>query len=163
MELGLKSTSSVEVSLQLYLAPRLCHDLFLCYPLSDRILSSLAGTIDAFVAGAGTGGTLSGVSAYLKQQTLRSGSNKNTNSNGVHVVVADPQGSGLYNRSKFGVMFSETESEGKRRRHQVDSIVEGIGIQRQTRNLDVGWRCVDDAEKVTDDEAVRMGRWLILK
>ncbi len=81
----------------------------------------------------------------------------------VQVVLADPQGSGLYNKVKYGVMYSPTEAEGKRRRHQVDSVVEGIGINRVTRNLQMGLQCIDDAERVSDDEAARMGRYLILK
>jgi len=35
------------------------------------------------------------------------------------VVLADPEGSGLYNKIKFGVMFDKKESEGTKRRHQV--------------------------------------------
>lgn len=78
----------------------------------------------------------------------------------VKVVVADPQGSGLYNRVNSGVMYSSTEAEGTRRRHQVDSVVEGIGMNRLTRNLERGLEHLDGAEKVTDDEAVRMSRHL---
>lgn len=37
----------------------------------------------------------------------------------VQVVLADPEGSGLYNKIKFGVMFDAKESEGTKRRHQV--------------------------------------------
>lgn len=46
------------------------------------------------------------------------------NSN-IKVVLADPTGSGLFNKIKYGVMFSREESEGTRRRHQVDTVVEG--------------------------------------
>lgn len=81
----------------------------------------------------------------------------------VHVVLADPHGSGLYNRVRYGVMYAPTEAEGKRRRHQVDSVVEGIGINRLTNNFELGAKCVDDAERVTDEEAIRMSRWLVLK
>ena len=48
------------------------------------------GRIDAFVSGAGTGGTIAGISVYLKsvQPDLR-------------VVLADPEGSGLYNKVRL--------------------------------------------------------------
>ena len=108
--------------------------------------------VDAFVAGAGTGGTISGVARYLK---LEAGAQ------GVKVVLADPQGSGLFNKIKHGVMYSHTEREGTRRRQQVDSMVEGIGINRVTENLEAGRELIDDAVKVTDEQACRMARWLV--
>jgi len=77
------------------------------------------------------------------------------------VVLADPFGSGLYNSIKYGVMYSSTEKEGTRRRHQVDSLVEGIGMNRLTRNFEVGQDRIQEAVKVTDAMAVGMGRWLI--
>ncbi|KFH45486.1 Cysteine synthase-like protein [Hapsidospora chrysogenum ATCC 11550] len=112
------------------------------------------GRIDAFVAGAGTGGTISGVARYLREEAkLRD----------VKIVLADPQGSGLYNKIRHGVMYSPTEREGTRRRQQVDSIVEGIGINRVTENFEAGRDLVDDAVKVTDEQACRMARWLVEK
>ena len=57
-------------------------------------------------------------------------------------------------------MYNATEAEGTRRRHQVDTVVEGIGLNRLTRNLELGLPFIDAAERVTDDEAVRMSRWL---
>jgi cysteine synthase A len=79
------------------------------------------------------------------------------------VVLADPEGSGLYNKVKHGVMFSSTEKEGTRRRQQVDTIVEGIGINRLTENFEAGRELIDDAVKVTDVQAMRMARWLVEK
>jgi cysteine synthase A len=98
----------------------------------------------------GTGGTISGISEYLLARLPE-----------LLVVLADPQGSGLYNSIKFGVMYSSTEKEGTRRRHQVDSLVEGIGLNRLTRNFERGRALINDAVKVTDAMAVGMGRWLI--
>lgn len=43
------------------------------------------------------------------------------------IVLSDPEGSGLFNKVRFNVMFDPKESEGKKRRHQVDTVVEGIG------------------------------------
>ncbi|TPX39216.1 hypothetical protein SeMB42_g06411 [Synchytrium endobioticum] len=113
--------------------------------------------IHAFVMGAGTGGTIAGVSRYLKPRIPN-----------IKIVLADPQGSGLYHRVLHGVLYSATESEGTRKRHQVDTIVEGIGINRITMNwkqLEIGrgetMQYVDDAVRVSDQEAVDMSRYLM--
>jgi cysteine synthase A len=108
--------------------------------------------LDAFVAGAGTGGTISGVALYLKPRLPK-----------LKICLADPQGSGLFNRVKYGVMFDVKEKEGTRRRHQVDTIVEGIGINRVTANFEAGRELVDDAIRVTDEQALAMARWLVEK
>lgn len=79
------------------------------------------------------------------------------------VVLADPEGSGLFNKIKYGVMFSNTEREGTRRRQQVDTIVEGIGINRITENFEAGRDLIDDAVKVSDLQAMKMARWLVEK
>ena len=79
------------------------------------------------------------------------------------VVLADPEGSGLFNKIKYGVMFSSTEREGTRRRQQVDTIVEGIGINRITENFEAGRELIDDAVKVSDLQAMKMARWLVEK
>ncbi|KAJ8072334.1 Cysteine synthase 2 [Marasmius tenuissimus] len=108
------------------------------------------GRLDAFVSGAGTGGTIAGTGRFIKS--------KNED---VWVVLADPEGSGLYNKVKFGVMFDYKESEGKKRRHQVDTVVEGIGINRITNNIDLALPIINDAFRITDAEAVSMSRYLV--
>ncbi|CAJ2500201.1 Uu.00g030540.m01.CDS01 [Anthostomella pinea] len=119
------------------------------------------GRIDAFVAGAGTGGTIAGVARYLKDpNTKLKLSNKNADAN-LRIVLADPQGSGLYNKVRHGVMYAPTEREGTRRRQQVDSIVEGVGINRVTDNFEAGRDLIDDAVRVTDVQACSMARWLV--
>ena len=115
-----------------------------------EIFDQTNGDLDAFVAGAGTGGTISGVAMFLKLK-------KPT----VKIVLADPQGSGLFNKVKHGVMFHSQEREGTRRRQQVDTIIEGIGLTRSTANFEVGRDIIDDAVKVTDSQAIAMGRWLV--
>ncbi|GFF38663.1 cysteine synthase 2 [Aspergillus udagawae] len=117
-----------------------------------EIYAQCNGKLDAFVAGAGTGGTISGVALFLKPRIPN-----------LSVVLADPQGSGLYNRVRFGVMFDVKEREGTRRRRQVDTIVEGIGINRVTANFEAGKELVDDAVRVTDAQALAMARWLVEK
>ncbi|KAI5798981.1 tryptophan synthase beta subunit-like PLP-dependent enzyme [Geopyxis carbonaria] len=115
-----------------------------------EIWAQCGGRVDAFVAGAGTGGTISGVARFLKPRLP-----------GLRVVLADPPGSGLYNRVKYGVMFDVKEREGTRRRQQVDTVVEGIGINRVTANFEAGRALVDDAVRVSDAEALAMARYLV--
>ncbi|KAI9699176.1 MAG: hypothetical protein M1820_007255 [Bogoriella megaspora] len=118
-----------------------------------EIYTQTGGRLDAFVAGAGTGGTISGVARFLKPRV----------EGGMGVVLADPQGSGLRNKVKYGVMFDVREREGTRRRHQVDSIVEGVGLNRVTRNFEKGRGLIDDAVRVTDEQALAMAQWLVEK
>ncbi|KAK9454627.1 tryptophan synthase beta subunit-like PLP-dependent enzyme [Dipodascopsis uninucleata] len=115
-----------------------------------EIFEQTGGFLDAFITGSGTGGTISGISLYLKSILPN-----------LKVVLADPPGSGLYNKVKFGVMFDIKEREGTRRRHQVDTLVEGIGLNRLTKNFDAGYRLVDDAVKVTDEESLFMAKYLV--
>lgn len=91
------------------------------------------GRLDAFVASTGTGGTLAGVSRYLKSE--------NPN---VKIVLADPMGSALYSYVKDG---TPKMSKGP-------SITEGIGNSRVTANLEN--TRIDDAVQVTDQEMVSM-------
>ncbi|KAF4620948.1 hypothetical protein D9613_000323 [Agrocybe pediades] len=108
------------------------------------------GRVDAFVAGAGTGGTVAGTGHYLKSMN-----------EDIFVAIADPEGSGLYNKVKYGVMYDPKESEGTKRRHQVDTAVEGIGINRLTHNIELALPILDDAFRITDAEAVSMSRYLV--
>ena len=117
-----------------------------------EIYQQSRGQLDAFVSGAGTGGTISGVAMFLKSKLP-----------GIKIVLADPTGSGLYHKIKNGVMFHTMEKEGTRRRQQVDTIVEGIGLTRSTANLEAGQDLIDDAVKVTDAQAMAMARWLVEK
>ncbi|KAJ7028507.1 PALP-domain-containing protein [Mycena alexandri] len=106
--------------------------------------------VKAFVSGAGTGGTIAGVGRFLKSMEQD-----------IIICLADPQGSGLYNKVKHGVMFDQREKEGTKRRHQVDTVVEGIGINRLTQNIELALPLIDDAVRVTDTEAVAMARYLV--
>ncbi|KAK3811187.1 MAG: cysteine synthase [Benniella sp.] len=115
-----------------------------------EIYKQTKGRVDAIVMGAGTGGTLAGVAKYLKARLPS-----------LRTYLADPQGSGLFNKIKYNVMYSPTEKEGKRKRHQVDTVVEGVGINRLTRNFAMSDGFIDDAIKVTDQEAIDMARYLV--
>ncbi|KAL4108973.1 hypothetical protein PRIC1_000680 [Phytophthora ramorum] len=106
------------------------------------------GTVDAFVMAAGTGGTIAGTSAYLKEQKPD-----------VQVFLADPPGSSLYNKVRSNVCYAPQQAETKVRRHRYDTIAEGVGIDRLTENFLLAK--VDDAFKVTDQEIVEMSRFLL--
>ena len=92
--------------------------------------------IDAFVAGVGTGGTITGVGRFLRQQVP-----------GAQVVLADPAGSGLAH-------WVHTGTPG------IDGAyaIEGIGASRPSAIMDRG--VIDAAETVSDDESFAMTRRL---
>jgi cysteine synthase A len=97
-----------------------------------EIWRDCAGKVDAFVCATGTGGTLAGVARYLKERSQQ-----------VRIVLADPQGSALYDWVKTG----ELKAEGS-------SITEGIGTTRITANLE--GTPVDDAVRIDDQTCVSM-------
>lgn len=105
--------------------------------------------IDYFVTGSGTGGTIAGCARFLKSV-----------SSSVKIFLSDPQGSGMFNRVKYGVMYDTVEKEGSRRRHQVDTLVEGVGLNRVTHNFLQGEHCIDDSVRVSDEQALKMARYL---
>ena len=86
------------------------------------------GKVDGFICSVGTGGTLAGVSAYLKQRNPR-----------IVTAAADPMGASIYSWIKTG----ELKGSGS-------SISEGIGQGRVTGNLD-GAK-IDDAVQIPDAE-----------
>ncbi|PSB35104.1 cysteine synthase A [Chlorogloea sp. CCALA 695] len=90
------------------------------------------GKVDVWVTATGTGGTLAGVSMYLKEKNPA-----------IKTVLADPMGSGLYSYVKTG----KPHAEGS-------SITEGIGNSRITVNLINA--LIDDAIQIEDLEAVRV-------
>jgi cysteine synthase A len=86
------------------------------------------GRLDAFICAAGTGGTLAGISAFLKERDAR-----------VRIALADPEGAALYSWFTEGVLAS-----------QGSSISEGIGVNRITGNLE--GVSVDHAYRIPDAE-----------
>ncbi|MGQ2902291.1 MAG: cysteine synthase A [Neoaquamicrobium sediminum] len=97
---------------------------------AQEIWRQTDGKIDGFVSAVGTGGTLAGVAAGLRQ-----------NSNAVKVALADPLGAALYSYYTTG----ELKSEGS-------SITEGIGQGRITANLE-GFE-PDFSYRIPDEEAL---------
>jgi cysteine synthase len=102
-----------------------------------ELLEQTGGRVGAFVCGAGTGGTISGVGRALKARVP-----------GVQVVLADPAGSGLAGWVQTGTLGADGAYA-----------VEGIGGSEVPQNLhrDV----IDAAETVSDDESFAMARRLI--
>jgi len=88
------------------------------------------GKVDAFTCACGTGGTLAGVALALKSENPA-----------VRIVLADPEGSGLYGWVKSGDLSIAGSS-----------ITEGIGNSRVTANLEGA--PIDDAERIPDAEAI---------
>ncbi|KAG8095982.1 hypothetical protein GUJ93_ZPchr0013g35008 [Zizania palustris] len=113
-----------------------------------EIWQQTKGALHAFVAAAGTGGTLAGVSRYLKEKDAN-----------IKCFLMDPPGSGLFNKVTRGVMYTKEEAEGKRLKNPFDTITEGIGINRVTRNFMMAE--LDGAYRGTDREAVEMSRFLL--
>ena len=86
------------------------------------------GSLDGFICAVGTGGTIAGVGAFLKEQNPD-----------VQIGLADPMGAAIYNYYVNG----ELKSEGS-------SITEGIGQGRITANLEGA--VVDMPYQIPDDE-----------
>ncbi len=95
-----------------------------------EIWEQTGGRLDGFTCAIGTGGTIAGLSTFLKDH------NKN-----ITVAAADPEGAAMYSFFKTG----ELTSEG-------GSITEGIGQGRITGN--VAEARVDDACRIPDSEAL---------
>jgi cysteine synthase A len=95
-----------------------------------EIWEQTAGRVDGFVCAIGTGGTLAGVSTYLKHKNPA-----------IRTAAADPMGAAMYHWLKHG----ELKSEGS-------SVTEGIGLGRVTKNIEGA--PVDDAYRIADEEAL---------
>ena len=102
-----------------------------------ELIAQTGGELDAFVAAAGTGGTIAGAGRALKAHDPR-----------IAVVLADPYGSALFNYVTRGELVAEG-----------DSNAEGIGIKRITANFEGA--PVDDALRVDDRTLVEMAHWLL--
>lgn len=112
--------------------------------------------LSAFVMSCGTGGTLAGVSKYLKERVRRRHFHRD-----IRCVLVDPPGSALYHKIQHGVIYASQQREQSLKRHRYDTIAEGIGIDRLTHNLALGLECVDAAIRVTDQDALDMAHWLL--
>ncbi len=97
-----------------------------------EIWEQLGQDVDIFITAVGTGGTLGGVSRFLKEKD-----------ESILTMAADCEGSGVHDYFKHGAFTGEGSS-----------ITEGIGIKRLTMNLLEGK--VDDALRVRDRDMMDM-------
>jgi cysteine synthase len=97
-----------------------------------EIWEQTGGKVDGFICAVGSGGTLGGVSNFLKSKNP-----------GVQIGLADPGGAALYNWYRNG----ELKAEGT-------SITEGIGQGRVTANLE--GVVVDHAYRIEDTPALNI-------
>src|ERR1700676_3088211 len=95
------------------------------------------GKIDIFVSGVGTGGTLTGVSRYIK----------NTRGKKILTVAVEPTSSPVITQTRAGQPLTPSPHK-----------IQGIGAGFVPQNLDLS--VVDRVEQVTNEEAIDMARRL---
>lgn len=103
---------------------------------APEIVEQMNGQLDFFVCAAGTGGTISGNSKYLKE-----------NIDGIECYLVDPYGSGLHHFLEH----QEFKSSGT-------SITEGIGIMRETANFKNAQ--IDGSFQIEDSYHVSLARYV---
>ncbi|MDI3323571.1 cysteine synthase A [Pontibacterium granulatum] len=105
-----------------------------------EIWNDTNGEIDIFVAGVGTGGTISGTSRYIKH----------TQGKAITSVAVEPVDSPVITQARNG-------EELKPAPHKI----QGIGAGFIPKNLDMD--IIDRVEQVSNDEAIEMARVLMQK
>ena len=95
-----------------------------------EIVEQMAGDIDVFVAGVGTGGSISGVGSVLKEKVP-----------GARIVAVEPAGSAVLSGQDPGISY-------------IEGI--GAGFIPDTLDRDV----VDEVQRIDDDDAFDMARRL---
>ena len=96
-----------------------------------EIWEQTEGKVDAFICAVGTGGTLAGVSTFLREKKAD-----------IVIGVADPKGAAMYN------LFAHGEAKAS----EGSSITEGIGLGRKTAIIED--MHVDKPYVIPDEEAV---------
>ena len=102
-----------------------------------EIWEDTEGGIDVLVAGVGTGGTISGISRYLK----------NTQGKAITTVAVEPTGSPVITQT----LINEKLQPGPHK-------IQGIGAGFIPKNLDLS--IIDKVEQVTNEEAIEFARRL---
>ena len=108
--------------------------------LGPEIYNQLNGKVDAFVAGVGTGGTITGVGKFLKSKNSK-----------CELILADPKGSILKDLVKNGELSDSVGSW----------IVEGIGEDFCPPLLNINF--IDHAYTISDETAVKTCTELLKK
>jgi cystathionine beta-synthase len=96
----------------------------------------LAGEVDLFVCGVGSGGTISGIGRYLKEQDAR-----------VRVIGVEPLG------SSYRKLVTDQAPAGV-----LATTIEGVGKRQPSRSFDPA--VVDDVVQVSDEDALAWCRRL---
>lgn len=96
------------------------------------------GAIDIFVAGVGTGGTLTGVSRYIKH----------TQGKAIQTIAVEPEASPLITQALAGQYIKPAPHK-----------IQGIGANFIPKNLDLS--LVDGVETISNDEAIEYARRLM--
>jgi cystathionine beta-synthase len=99
----------------------------------------LAGEVDVFVCGVGSGGTISGIGRYLKEQNAK-----------VRVIGVEPL------NSAYRKLVTDRPAEGS-----FASAIEGVGKRQPSRSFDPA--AVDDVVQVKDADALDWCRRLAQK
>ena len=102
-----------------------------------ELWAQTGGKLDAFTCATGTGGTLAGVTRYLKE----------VSDGRTECWLADPPGS---------VLYSYIQSSGKLSERSGGSITEGIGQGRVTDNLKQEINLITDPLSIPDQEKIEM-------
>lgn len=105
---------------------------------APEIWDQMEGNLDAFVAGVGSGGTVTGLAEFFKE--------KNPN---VQMVVADPEGS----------IVADAVTKGNFKYDGGSWLVEGVGEDFIPTNLNLD--LIDDAVTVSDKEAFQVLQQLL--
>jgi cysteine synthase A len=103
-----------------------------------EIWNDTDGTVDIFVAGVGTGGTITGVSRYIK----------NTKGKAIISVAVEPTDSPVITQAKAGLELTPGPHK-----------IQGIGAGFIPGNLDLD--LVDEVEQVTNEECMAMAHRLM--
>jgi cysteine synthase A len=113
--------------------PQIHHDT-----TGPEIWTDTNGLIDILVAGVGTGGTITGVSRYIKQ----------TLGKPLISVAVEPATSPVISQTLAGIPLKPGAHK-----------IQGIGAGFVPANLDL--KLVDQVEQVSDEDAIKMARRLI--
>lgn len=113
--------------------PQIHHDT-----TGPEIWTDTEGTVDVLVAGVGTGGTITGVSRYVKETLGRP----------LISVAVEPASSPVISQTLAGVPLQPGAHK-----------IQGIGAGFVPTNLDLG--LLDRVEQVSDEDAIKMARRLI--
>lgn len=103
-----------------------------------EIWNDTDGAIDIFVAGVGTGGTITGVSRYIKHAQGKA----------IRSVAVEPTASPLITQTRRGEVLAPAGHK-----------IQGIGANFVPKNLDLS--LVDEVETVSNEEAIDFARRLM--